>query len=102
MTTSRRTVLSVLGLAPTLPIAAADFGNQLKGGRGLHFGNGDVKKMAAALRALAAEVESGGAFVDAFDLTSTMRKEAFALHSMRLDFYMRENTDDDGSSRNVG
>lgn len=94
MTTSRRSALAILGLAPTAPIAAADFGTDAAepahdDGR-ISFGVNSSKRTADALRRLADEIEGKRAFVSKCDLHSTVTHEDFLQHTLQIAFHMQE------------
>jgi hypothetical protein len=92
--TTRRTLLSILGLSPTLPLAAADFADTVKSNREedgqLHFGQGSAARAAIALRKLAIEIEQGRAYVQKLDMHSALQRDEFLAHTLVIEFVQRE------------
>lgn len=104
MTVSRRSALSVLGLASVAAIAPEDFSNKIGGGEtNVDFGvagiwnsesaertAANLAKMTAALRRLADDIDAGGTLVQGMKLTSEVKPDDFLFHTLSIDFVLRE------------
>jgi hypothetical protein len=85
---TRRTALSMLGLAPVSAFAAEDISNVLYASdgtpTGFHFSVGP--NSAPALRRLAAEMEAGNVFAQEIILTSKVTNDDFLMHTLSIQF----------------
>jgi hypothetical protein len=108
MSVSRRTALSVLGLGAVAALPE-DFSNKTVGVgsaemsfgiAGTHMHDGSLEgfqraaaarsRMSDALRRLADDVDAGGTLVQEMKLSSSVKPDDFLVHSLAIDFVLRE------------
>lgn len=85
MKVTKRTALGMLGLAAT-PVAGESFGKPLA--HGVRFGIERREHFAAALRALADDIEKGGTYPQHVELKSSADIEDFLMHTLTIKFAM--------------
>lgn len=90
MTVTRRSALSVLGLGAAATIAPEDMSKQMGGGTKTHFGVGDAKRIATALRKMADDIDAGGTLIQSARLESNILPEDFLTHDLSIKFVMVE------------
>lgn len=84
---SRRTALSVLGLAPVGTISAEAASREIHGANlTMNFSVENGRRMSAALRAMAYDIDAGGTFVESFSMASTAAIDDFLKHELKIKF----------------
>lgn len=91
---ARRTLLSIMGLAPAAAIAGEDGALDLSGAHqkpsGYRFGVNQGKPFADALRRLADDIEVGNTHLQGFEVRSKAGLEEFLLHTVTIEVVVNE------------